>query len=83
MEWEDLILESLEKRQNHPSKSQLGIDEINTILIEAYDERPTGRSIIKSIAKSDFEESWGSELAKFKNQPNIDQEQLEAMIQNK
>lgn len=76
------IVKSLEIRQNHPSKVKLSIDDINTILIDAYDERPSVRPITKSIAQPDFEEIWINEVKKFKNQPNIDQEELESMIEN-
>ncbi|MBK8806794.1 MAG: hypothetical protein IPO21_09165 [Bacteroidales bacterium] len=76
------IVKSIEIRQNHPSKAKLSIDDINSILIEAYDERPSIRPITKSIAQADFEEIWINDVKKFRNQPNIDQEELEAMLKN-
>jgi len=79
-EW---IIESLEIRQNHPSKNKLSIDILNAILIDAYDERPSLKPITKSIFQPDFEKIWVEEVKNFRNQANIDQEELEAMIENK
>jgi hypothetical protein len=77
------IVKGLEIRQNHASRAKLSIDEINRILIDAFDDRPYVRSITKSIAQPDFERKWVEEVTKFKNKSGIDNVELEVMIDNK
>lgn len=77
------IVQNIEFLQKNQKKEKLNVKEINNLLIHAFDERPSIRSITKSIYKSKFEELWISEVLEFRDQPGIDSIELDIMIENK
>ncbi|WP_143017450.1 hypothetical protein [Catalinimonas alkaloidigena] len=77
---QESILRGLENRKIHPLKKDISVDLMNSLLISAFDDRPYNRPITSSIAKRDFAKEWLDELLQFKNDSDIDQEELEGMI---
>ena len=77
---QESIIRGLENREIHPLKKDIPVDQINRLLIDAFDDRPYNRPITISIAKTDFAREWLDEMLKFKNDSEIDQEELEGMI---
>ena len=59
---QESILKGIEKRQKHQVKSKMNIDEVNRLLISAFDTRPYCRPITNAKAKRNYEDSWTEEV---------------------
>lgn len=74
------ILAGIEKRQNHQVKRPMNVEEVNRLLISAFDTRPYSRPITHAKARSHYEAKWIDEVRTFGQRMNLDREEIEAMI---
>ncbi|AOR28798.1 hypothetical protein FORMB_17640 [Formosa sp. Hel1_33_131] len=74
------ILLSLEKRQSHPIKPKMNVEEVNRLLISAFDTRPYYRPITNAKARRDYEKKWTKEVRELGLTKNIESNKIEDMI---
>ncbi|UII25421.1 hypothetical protein LVD15_19245 [Fulvivirga maritima] len=72
------ILLGIEQRQKHPTKPKMSVDEINKLLISAFDTSPYCYSITTAKGRRNFEEKWIEEVKAFSN--NTNSSDIEDMI---
>ncbi len=77
----------LKKRKNiekalSQTKHSIPTDRINSLLIEAYDNRPKAAIFTKSIGTRNFSDSWDKQVRQFLKKPDIDKDELEDMLAN-
>jgi len=74
------ILLGLEKRQKNQFKKKLNVDEVNNLLISAFDTRPYYRPITNAKARNDYEQKWISEVREQGLKLNLNSEDIESLI---
>ena len=74
------ILLGLEKRQSNQLKRKMNIDEVNKLLISAFDTRPYCRPITNAKARHDYEEKWSTEVREHGDRLQLNTDDLEDMI---
>jgi len=74
------ILLALEKRQNNQVKQKMNVEEVNKLLISAFDTRPYCRPITNAKARNDYEEKWSSEVRIQGVKLNLNTNDIEDMI---
>ncbi len=77
---QESILLGIEKRQNHPVKPKMSVEEVNKLLLSAFDTRPYCRPITNAKARSNYEEKWTAEIREFGTNQNLDSVDIEDMI---
>ena len=75
------ILLGLEKRQKNQVKREMNVDEVNKLLISAFDTRPYCRPITNAKARNGYEEKWISELRDQVIKLNLNSDDIEDMIE--
>ncbi len=86
----DLNYESMQNKAqttvSHIVKNQknteLDIDLINSILTRAYDDHSYTRSITRAVVKPNFQHHWLKEVKTFRDDPEINQDELKFMIKD-
>lgn len=74
------VLLAVESRQNHPVKPKMSVEQVNELLISAFDTRPYCSPVTKAKATRDYDEKWTSEVKEFGLKTNLDTENLKDMI---
>lgn len=75
------ILQGIEKRQRNELKRKMNVEEVNKLLISAFDTRPYCRPITNAKAKRDYDKKWTQELREFAAKMNLNAENIEDMIE--
>ncbi len=75
------ILLGIEKRQSHPVKPKMNAEEVNKLLISAFDTRPYCRPITNAKARNNYEEKWTAEVRNFGAKQNLNSIDIEDMIE--
>jgi len=74
------ILIGIEKRQKNQVKQKMNVEEINRLLISAFDTRPYCRPITNAKAKRDYQEKWTKEVRELGLKQNLNSDNIENMI---
>jgi hypothetical protein len=74
------ILLGLEKRQKNQVKRKMNVEEVNKLLISAFDTRPYCRPITNAKARNGYEEKWTSEVREQGVKLNLNSDDIEDMI---
>ncbi|SMG46865.1 hypothetical protein SAMN05661096_03317 [Marivirga sericea] len=74
------ILLGLEKRQKNQVKRKMNVEEVNKLLISAFDTRPYCRPITSAKARNGYEEKWTSEVREQGVKLNLNSDIIEDMI---
>ncbi|MBL3655878.1 hypothetical protein [Fulvivirga sediminis] len=72
------ILFGIQQRQKRQTKSKMTVDEINKLLISAFDTRPYCYSITRAKARANFDKKWISEVKALAN--NLNSSNIQDMI---
>lgn len=75
------ILYSLEQRQENAKKSTMTVDQVNQLLIAAFDDRPFYRPITNATAKHDYDATWTQEVWEIAETLGIEKTEIEYMIE--
>lgn len=74
------ILLGLEKRQKNAVKRKMNVEEINQLLISAFDTRPYCRPITNAKARNNYEEKWTGEVRQMGAKLDLNSIDIEDMI---
>ncbi len=77
---QESILLGIEARQNNPLKQKMSVEQINKLLISAFDTRPYHRRITNAKARNRYEEKWTSEVRKLGVNLKLNSNDIEDMI---
>ncbi|MCH2193266.1 hypothetical protein [Kordia sp.] len=74
------ILLAIEKTQKNQVKRKINVEEINKVLIRAFDNRPYCHPITNAKARHNFEEKWTTEVRDMGISLNLNSDDIEIMI---